>query len=74
MADNEARARAMLLEAEKKLTSFSFFDMFSSGNTKFEEAAAIYTKAANLFKIVKKCRVVVVHGLDLNQLKMCKRG
>lgn len=54
MADNEARARAMLLEAEKKLTSFSFFDMFSSGNTKFEEAAAIYTKAANLFKIAKK--------------------
>jgi len=54
MADQEARAKAMMDAAEKKQNSFSFLEYFGTNNSKFEEAAEMYTKAANLFKIAKK--------------------
>jgi hypothetical protein len=56
MADNqEARARALMDSAYQKQTSSSFFEFFATNNSKFEEAGEMYTKAANLFKIAKKC-------------------
>ena len=37
-------------KAEKKLGSWSLF-----GGNKFEDAAELFTKAANLFKVSKDC-------------------
>jgi len=47
----EDKARALLVQGEKKLTSWS---LFSSGS-KHEDAAELFTKAANLFKVSKCC-------------------
>jgi len=47
----EDKARALVEKAEKRLNSWS---LFSSGS-KFEDAAELYTKAANLFKVSKCC-------------------
>jgi len=51
MAANEAKAFDLMAQAEKKFTSRS---LFGSSTTKFEEAAELFTKAANLFKMAKK--------------------
>eukprot|EP00013_Stygamoeba_regulata_P023777 CAMPEP_0177649518 /NCGR_PEP_ID=MMETSP0447-20121125/11438_1 /TAXON_ID=0 /ORGANISM="Stygamoeba regulata, Strain BSH-02190019" /LENGTH=286 /DNA_ID=CAMNT_0019152299 /DNA_START=59 /DNA_END=919 /DNA_ORIENTATION=- len=48
MADT--RGDALMAEAEKKLNSFSWF----GGGSKTEEAAEIYTKAGNAYKVAKK--------------------
>lgn len=49
---SDDRAEEWIEKAEKKLKSFSFF---GGGSTKFEEAGEFYVKAANLFKLAKKC-------------------
>lgn len=59
MADSEAKGMQLLQEAERKLkTSKGFFGglMSSLGgsNTKHEEAADLYVRAANAFKMAKK--------------------
>lgn len=59
MADSEAKGMQLLQEAEKKLkTSKGFFgglmSSFGGGNTKQEEAAELYVRAANAFKMAKK--------------------
>lgn len=40
-----------MAQADKKLKSFGWF----SGDQKFEDAAELYTKAANQFKNNKQC-------------------
>jgi len=50
MADNEGKAAGLLQEAEKKLKAWSLF----SGNQKFEDAADLFTKAGNSYKLAKK--------------------
>mmetsp|Transcript_18538 Transcript_18538/g.54950 ORF Transcript_18538/g.54950 Transcript_18538/m.54950 type:complete len:319 (+) Transcript_18538:47-1003(+) len=45
----EDKARALVEKAEKKLASWSLF----GGGSKYEDAAEMYTKAANLFKVSK---------------------
>jgi hypothetical protein len=47
---NEDKANEWMAQAEKKLKSFSLFN--SSG--KYEEAAEMFVKAANLYKLAKK--------------------
>jgi len=45
------QARALMEQAQKKLTTFSFF---GSKTQKSEDAAELYKKAANLFKVAKQ--------------------
>lgn len=52
---SDDRAEEWIEKAEKKLKAFSFF---GGGSTKYEEAAEFYVKAANLFKLAKKCTCV----------------
>lgn len=59
MADNEQKGMQLMQEAEKKLkTSKGFFGSmmasFGGGNSKQEEAADLYVRAANSFKMAKK--------------------
>lgn len=44
----EAKARELIEKAQKKLNAWSFFT-----NNKYEDAAEMFTKAANLFKVSK---------------------
>jgi len=54
MAEEE-RANALVLEAQKKMDSTkSFFGRMFSGQSKFEEACELYTRAANSYKMAKK--------------------
>mmetsp|Transcript_30890 Transcript_30890/g.71793 ORF Transcript_30890/g.71793 Transcript_30890/m.71793 type:complete len:275 (-) Transcript_30890:773-1597(-) len=47
--DSNDKAQALVQKAEKKLTAWSLF----GGTSKYEEAAEMFTKAANLFKVSK---------------------
>ena len=47
---SEREASALLAKADKKATTFGWF-----GSNKFEDAAELYTKAANSFKLAKRC-------------------
>jgi len=47
----EVKAEELLEKADKKLKGFSLF----GGSSKWEDASDMYTKAANLFKMEKKC-------------------
>ncbi len=49
MSDFESKARDYVAKGDKKLKSFGFF-----GN-KYEEAADLYEKGANQFKLAKAC-------------------
>ncbi|CAG8473890.1 10377_t:CDS:2 [Racocetra fulgida] len=46
---SEREAQALLAKADKKATTFGWF-----GSNKFEEAAELYNKAANIFKLGKR--------------------
>jgi len=50
MAAKDDKALEYIAQAEKKLKSFSLF----SGGSKFEDAAELYTKAANVYKMSKQ--------------------
>ncbi|KAL8590076.1 hypothetical protein ACOMHN_034307 [Nucella lapillus] len=56
MADNEQKGIQLMQEAEKKSkTTKGFFgSMFSGGSSKQEDAAELYVRAANAFKMAKK--------------------
>ena len=49
----DSRADALIAEAEKKLKPTGMFAVFSS--PRFDEAAELFAKAANAYKIAKKC-------------------
>ena len=49
MSDFESKARDYVAKGDKKLKSFGFF-----GN-KYEDAADLYEKGANQFKLAKAC-------------------
>ncbi len=68
--DYAAKAADWAAKADKKLKSFSLF-----GGNKYEEAAEMYEKAANQYKLAKSCerqweggdwRAVVFAGLFVN--------
>jgi len=48
--DYAGRAQELAVKADKRLKSFSLF-----GGNKYEEAAEMYEKAANQFKLAKCC-------------------
>jgi len=52
MSNQEARAQALIQEAGKKMNPTGFLSMFSG--PKFDDAAELYSKAANMYKIAKK--------------------
>ncbi|KAL8610948.1 hypothetical protein ACOMHN_042565 [Nucella lapillus] len=59
MADNEQKGMQLLMEADKKLKSSkgffgSLMASFGGGSPKQEEAADLYVRAANAFKMAKK--------------------
>lgn len=59
MADNEQKGMQLMQEAEKKLKSSkgffgSMLASFGGGSSKQEEAAELYVRAANSFKMAKK--------------------
>jgi len=48
MGDQSEKARALIAQAEKRLASWSLFS-----SNKFDDAAELFSKAANLFKVSK---------------------
>lgn len=46
------QAEELLLQAQKKLKGGWFF---GGGSTRYEEASELYIKAANIFKMAKRC-------------------
>jgi len=70
MVDHEQKAVELMSQADKKLKSAGgLFGSFFGGSSKTEEAAELFTKAANSFKMAKKwaaagsafCRAAEVH-------------
>lgn len=53
---SEREALALLAKADKKATTFGWF-----GSNKFEDAAELYTKAANSFKLAKRCEYYFIY-------------
>lgn len=49
---SEREAQELVAKADKKATSSSWF----FGGNKYEESAELYTKAANIFKMAKRCK------------------
>ena len=54
--EQERLAAELLLKADKKLKGSSFWLSFGSSGTRYEDAAELYTRAANAFKLLKKWR------------------
>ena len=57
MGDHDKRAEALIMDANKKMKPSGVFSMFSS--PRFDEAAELLAKAANSYKIAKKCESVL---------------
>ena len=53
MGDPAARASELMKKADKKLNSFGLFGGFGS---KYDDAAEMYERAANQFKLAKACK------------------
>ena len=51
MGDPAARASELMKKADKKLSSFGFF-----GGNKYDDAAEMYERAGNQFKLAKACK------------------
>lgn len=51
--DYESKARDLVARGDKKLRGFSLF----GGSSKYEEAAELYEKASNQFKLAKLCEL-----------------
>lgn len=52
MGDPASRASELMKKADKKLSSFGFF-----GGSKYDDAAEMYERAANQFKLAKACEL-----------------
>ena len=49
---SEQQARDLINKAQKKLNSWSFF----GPSNKYEDAAELYEKAGNMFKLAQQCK------------------
>jgi hypothetical protein len=56
-AQAEIKAEEFMKEGEKALHKFSIF----SSSSKYEDASDSFEKAANQFKIAKKCKLDIFH-------------
>ncbi len=52
MGDPASRASELMKKADKKLNSFGFFS-----SSKYDDAAEMYERAANQFKLAKACEL-----------------
>ena len=50
---SEQQARDLINQAQKKLNSWSFF----GPSNKYEDAAELYEKAGNMFKLAQQCKI-----------------
>ncbi len=57
--DFVAKGQDLVAKANKRLSSFSLF----GGGSKYEDAAEMYEKAANQFKLGKACELRAGRGL-----------
>lgn len=65
---SEHQAQDLLLQAEKKLNSWTWFN----STTKQEDAAEIYEKAGNTFKLAQRCNYTPqFKSLYSNLLTLC---
>jgi hypothetical protein len=55
MSSNELKGDAFLAEAEKKVSGGGFMSFFGSKKDKAREGAELCDKAANTYKLDKKC-------------------
>lgn len=53
MASNKEKAQDLVEKANRKQKSWS---LFGSASSKFEDAAELYAKAANHYKLSKRCK------------------
>lgn len=60
MSSKELQGDAFVSEAEKKMSGGGFFGFFGSKKDKAREAAELYDKAANVYKLEKKCMCITV--------------
>ena len=67
----EQRVQLLVQEAEKKLNPSGFFS-FLSGGPKFDEAAELYEKAANLHKVAKNCKNYFINQSRIQKLNQLK--
>jgi hypothetical protein len=54
---SEQQARDLIAQAQKKLNSWSFF----GPSNKCEDAAELYEKAGNMFKLAQQCKIYICH-------------
>lgn len=55
MADHLARAEDFATKAEKKLSGWGLF------SSKFEDAADLFDKSANSYKLAKSCNIRLIN-------------
>lgn len=63
---SEQQARDLINQAQKKLNSWSFF----GPSNKYEDAAELYEKAGNMFKLAQQCKSLLLHEFHKNLLEM----
>jgi alpha-soluble NSF attachment protein len=65
MGDYAGRGADLMKRADKKLNSFGLFANFSG--SKYDDAAELYEKAANQFKLAKACKWTAFHFLMVSR-------
>ena len=53
------KGEELMAQADKKLKG-GFIGGLFGGNSRFEDASEMYTKAGNSFKIAKKCMYILI--------------
>lgn len=61
---SEQQAKDLIAQAQKKLNSWSFF----GPSNKYEDAAEIYEKAGNMFKLAQQCKMTNKKGMRITHL------
>lgn len=65
MADNMAKGVDFEKKAEKKLNGWAFF------GSKYEDAADLFDKAGNSYKLAKACEFLNLAGVSLDGFSLC---
>lgn len=69
---SEQQAKDLITQAQKKLNSWSFF----GPSNKCEDAAELYEKAGNMFKLAQQCKYMLLFffaGLIWASIRECCR-